>query len=916
MSTDNRHFFADAYPALTGNTPFLWQGRLFRAFASSEMPPALDIPTGLGKTAIIPIWLLALAWQVRAGLPTLPRRLVYVVNRRTVVDQATDIAMRLRSALRDAAAGPAAMVRDALRGLCADPDDDASPLGISTLRGELADNMEWQTDPARPGIVIGTVDMIGSRLLFSGYGVSRRMRPFHAGLLGQDALLVHDEAHLEPAFGDLLRQIAAAQVKSGSPRPVHVLELSATQREMGSMPFTLTEEEAAEPEAARRLRARKRLRLAPRDPARDVAEMLATLALERDAHNKHVIVYVRSPRTARDVAARLVNATSPDRVALLTGTLRGHERNELAEGELLRRFRSDPARTSTENTVYLVATSAGEVGIDLDGDDMVSDLTTLDSMIQRLGRVNRLGRGLAIVDVLDLAATDPDEEADDYAARIRRTRDLIESLPMVDDRIDVGPLALRLLSGHSDAFVKQRRSIPITGILLDTWALTRVNYLPGRLPVERWLHGVGPEVPQLGVAWRIETADVVNADVATIEALFESHRLLSHEVVRGSLPDVVAELKKLVRRSAGATVPALFLGEGRHPVAGLLADLLEDEVGLREGTIVLPPEAGGLDTRGMLDGSHSERVLDVADGPSSTLGSSRPAAPTLGRARILLDREGESGLWSYRRLAGEVDDAWIDLEQSVLRRAVVLIRETDSFEAMAEKKLLILARDADGQPSRALLLLADRRSIETVESSTSAGRFSQRLDEHLEDVSRRAAQIVTRLGLSLPSPSLEGAIALAASLHDRGKNRVAWQKAIGNARKSGDSEWRPLAKSGKRGFDDGSCGRYRHEFGSLREAALDVALAVHAERDLVLHLIGAHHGWARPHFEPEQWDVADDVSDDENAEIAADAMRRFAQLQRRFGHWGLAWLESLLRAADYMASRASVAPAPAERGGR
>ncbi|MBV9702094.1 MAG: hypothetical protein JO163_05155, partial [Methylobacteriaceae bacterium] len=174
-------FFRDAFRALTGHDPFRWQQRLyeehFATFEPSqvELPSTVDIPTGLGKTSIIVIWALALAWQAANGIVRLPRRLVYVVNRRTVVDQATDVAMRLRERLRRAAAdGVLQRVRHALGELCIDPIDDASPLAISTLRGELADNREWQADPARPAIIIGTIDMVGSRLLFSGYGVSRR----------------------------------------------------------------------------------------------------------------------------------------------------------------------------------------------------------------------------------------------------------------------------------------------------------------------------------------------------------------------------------------------------------------------------------------------------------------------------------------------------------------------------------------------------------------------------------------------------------------------------------------------------------------------------------------------------------------------------------------------------------------------
>ena len=73
------------------------------------------------------------------------------------------------------------------------------------------------------------------------------------------------------------------------------------------------------------------------------------------------------------------------------------------------------------------------------------------------------------------------------------------------------------------------------------------------------------------------------------------------------------------------------------------------------------------------------------------------------------------------------------------------------------------------------------------------------------------------------------------------------------------------------------------------------------QKDLVLHLIAVHHGLGRPHFradlafdpEPKGKDVGS---------IIAEVPRRFARLQCRYGRWGVAYLESLLRAADYAAS--------------
>lgn len=71
---------------ITGNDPYPWQRRAFARLLQRKIPDAADIPTGLGKTSIVLIHLLALV----AGAP-LPRRVAYVVDRRAVVDQAATI---------------------------------------------------------------------------------------------------------------------------------------------------------------------------------------------------------------------------------------------------------------------------------------------------------------------------------------------------------------------------------------------------------------------------------------------------------------------------------------------------------------------------------------------------------------------------------------------------------------------------------------------------------------------------------------------------------------------------------------------------------------------------------------------------------------------------------------------------------
>lgn len=229
MSTATQSF-PDSFYSLTGYSPMRWQNRLFGQLINGELPFALDLPTGLGKTSMMAIWLIALAEQAAAGAVRLPRRLVYVVDRRTVVDQATDEAFKLRKKLKALDAnGATGRIREALDRLCVDHSDDASPLAIGALRGELADNREWQADPARAAILVGTVDMIGSRLLFWSYGnVGWKMRAFNAGLIAHDTLMVHEETQLSPAFEELLRQIEDRQ--RGQPRRLRVLSLSATRR--------------------------------------------------------------------------------------------------------------------------------------------------------------------------------------------------------------------------------------------------------------------------------------------------------------------------------------------------------------------------------------------------------------------------------------------------------------------------------------------------------------------------------------------------------------------------------------------------------------------------------------------------------------------------------------------------------------
>jgi CRISPR-associated endonuclease/helicase Cas3 len=175
--------FAAFFEEVHGCEPFPWQERLVREVASEgKWPSVLDLPTGSGKTAAIDVAVFHLAMEASRAHRRAPVRIAFGVDRRLVVDDAFERAKKLARGLGEVKGPVSAVVADQLKTLAG----DGPALIARRLRGGIPLEGDWARTPSQPTVLCSTVDQIGSRLLFRGYGVSDSMKPVHAGLASSD----------------------------------------------------------------------------------------------------------------------------------------------------------------------------------------------------------------------------------------------------------------------------------------------------------------------------------------------------------------------------------------------------------------------------------------------------------------------------------------------------------------------------------------------------------------------------------------------------------------------------------------------------------------------------------------------------------------------------------------------------------
>jgi CRISPR-associated endonuclease/helicase Cas3 len=992
-------FLAEVYSERDGRgqvtqpfTVFPWQKRLMAQVAvQGRWPAVLALPTGSGKTTALDVAVFHLALEADRGpARRAPLRIVLAVDRRLIVDHAYERAKRLAAALA-APPGPITeLVRQRLDRLAA----GGPPLVVRRLRGGVPREGDWARTPVQPTILCSTVDQVGSRLLFRGYGVSDQAKPIHAGLLGADCLILLDEAHLAEPFRQTLHWISyyRSPLWTGNPSlsPWSVSLLTATPEEEEGA-FHLGDEDIAHPVLAARLRAAKPARLisvaedhgptgaadrpdqATKDDDRkrflskvveEVLEAVAYLKASGVAAPAIGVVVNRVLR-ARLIHAALRQALPPDwdEPILMIGPARSVDRDDLAAALAPIQTRPLPAGGSRrlERVIVVVTTQCLEAGVDVDFDALITEAAPIDALQQRFGRLNRGGRDIhpyaaVVASKLDLTgrAEDPVyggaiREAWAYLQRTAKPPDRRGGDPIVDFGVEAFASA-RARDPVPEGATSPRVDAPVLlPAHLDLFSHT--SPVPAQDPdVSLFLHGPRHQPASVSVVWRADVnpqqpAEMTRRLLALVPPRAAEAIDLPVWAVRRWLADDARDLTALA--DVAEVGPDEAIEQGSRLVFRWTGD--EDRsawiraADIRPGdTLVVPAQAGGVDRFGWHPESR-EPATDVAIQAASPWKGQRfvvRVAPGLLGSGMSATRLSEVLAATSLRSWSDMRDALLDLPLPDELKASLaqLDGARGPRRANVDVHLDLYGFDDQGRPQGVVFVAkhglvtldaADAdEGIATTEDDRAAAFAAVPigLEDHCLRVAALAEDFARRAGL--PSP-LVSDLALAGRLHDLGKADPRFQAMLAYGDPLGPDPDHLLAKSGRLAVRDvaarvGLPPKWRHEALSVRLAVLDPRFATSLDAELVLWLIGTHHGYGRPlfpHADPKDAEERHDLAaaldlgtevilpGPSPASLAYDFgglawPDLYERLKSRYGAWDLARLEGMLRLADHRASEA------------
>ena len=434
-----------------GAQPDAWQQKLM----ASEWPEILIAPTGSGKTAAVTLgWA---AHRLRAPEST-PRRLVWCLPMRTLVEQTARAVNEWFYTLKRVGVDDYNVLPH--------PDED-----VHLLMGGFQ-SARWLYHPERPAVIIGTQDMLLSRALMRGYASSRAIWPMEFALLHEDTQWVFDEVQLMSAGRatsaqlEAFRRSEAARANQRN-RPARSLWISATldPKWLQTVNYSPPTRNMGESELC--TEENRLWEIVPR-PMDDRLWKLSTAkkflsradAVPLTGKNQDVTVYIEN------LAELVLNAHQTDRMTLVivNRVVRAQAlyktivKKIMNEGKAVpeialvhARFRSADRKremnkilsTKGSRNLIVISTQAIEAGVDISAAVLFTEIAPWASMVQRFGRANRYAELESGADVRWIDLLDDKEDKDATVLALPYTvEDLRSARQHLLQLNDVAPSAL------------------------------------------------------------------------------------------------------------------------------------------------------------------------------------------------------------------------------------------------------------------------------------------------------------------------------------------------------------------------------------------------------------------------------------------------------------------------------------------
>jgi CRISPR-associated endonuclease/helicase Cas3 len=693
------------------------------------------------------------------------------------------------------------------------------------------------------------------------------------------------------------------------------------------------------------------------------ADECAKRALPFATPGRCVGVIVNRVATAHAVFASIQDQVNqPAHVFVVTGRMRPLDRDDL-DREVGPLVRSGRRRDSSAPPVIVVSTQCIEAGADFDFDAIVTECASLDALRQRFGRLNRLGEipdahGVVVVrsDALGKDANDPI-----YGDALAATWKWLE-LGTHDFGVDAMGAALPEGEALAALLPKRKRAPVMLPAHLDAWVQTQPSPIPDP-DVSLWLHGISAhQQPEVQVVWRGDLTEALLSAARASRDVLEVLQRRIEACAPVGLEAISVPLHAVRAWLRGDAAPDLGDVEGcseeeekadrrdnePHRVRlalmwkGDQSQVIEPDE-LRSGvTIVVPSSYGGIANRAW-DPSSDGLVTDLGD---------RARFQQTQRPTLRLHPEVVERQWPAVPTPPDAEDtdanerasidAWleemkrvVDAESWIGKAVAVLTAKGKNRPALVHLDAVDPGAEAGATslPNGYFALTSRGRTghVTSEDDGASHTGVEVTLREHLGGVASWAQRFAEGCGLP---PEVVRDVDISARWHDVGKVDGRFQRMLhgGSAFKT-EIAREPIAKSALDTADRAARARAseqsRYPRGTRHELS-SVALMLEAgpwllsqakDRDLVLHLVGSHHGHCRP-FAPVVADpepvpleidpvglaldtrgsVIRTTSDHSLARLDSGVAERFWRLTARYGWFGLAWLEAILRLADHRRS--------------